>query len=100
MRVQFVCREHGPERLIAEAEIVFDEDTPLADLKLIGFSIWSHPGRLHVTFPSRSAGVGPQRKAFDYLRTVDSSTDPVRRVKTWILAEFEKWRKEALPCTA
>ena len=26
MRVQFVQKENGPERLVCEAEIVFDED--------------------------------------------------------------------------
>jgi hypothetical protein len=36
-RAQFTPRENGPERLVAEAEIHF-EDGPLAGMRLVGFS--------------------------------------------------------------
>ena len=42
MRVQFVERENGPERLVCEAEVFFD-DGPLAGMKLVGFSLWRAP---------------------------------------------------------
>ncbi len=59
MRVQFVERENGPERLVCEAEIVFEEEGPLAGMKLVGFSLWRSPdGDVFVTFPSRAFGAG------------------------------------------
>ena len=39
MRVQFVEKASGPERLVCDAEVLFDED-PLAGMKLVGFSLW------------------------------------------------------------
>src|SRR5512134_2306687 len=91
MRVQFVEREKGPERLVCEAELVFEEaDTPLSGMKLVGFSLWRSPeGEMFVTFPSRAAGVGTERRYFDYLRSVEGGAAEGRRVKAWILEEFE-----------
>lgn len=40
MRVQFVQKDSGPERLVCDAEIVFDEAGPLEGMKLVGFSLW------------------------------------------------------------
>ena len=40
MRVQFINRENGPERLVCDAEILFDEG-PLAGMKLVGFALWN-----------------------------------------------------------
>ena len=88
MRVQFVGRENGPERLVCEAEVVFDEE-PLTGMKLIGFSLWRSPeGEVYVTFPARSFGVGNERRYFDYLRSVEGAAAEVKRVKAWILEEF------------
>ena len=51
MRVQFVEKVNGPERLVCDAEVLFDED-PLAGMKLVGFSLWrSTDGDVYVTFP-------------------------------------------------
>jgi len=59
MKVQFVQRENGPERLVCEAEVVFDEGGPLTGMKLVGFSLWRSPdGEVYVTFPSRAFGAG------------------------------------------
>lgn len=89
MRVQFVEKQNGPERLVCEAEVVFDEPGPLAGMKLSGFSLWRSPeGELYVTFPSRPFGVGNERRYFDYLRPMEASGTDVRRVKAWILEEF------------
>jgi hypothetical protein len=89
MRVQFVERLNGPERLLCEAEIVFDEVGPLEGMKLVGFSVWrSQDGDPSVTFPARSFGAGGERRFFDLLRSTEPGGGEVRRVKDWILAEW------------
>jgi hypothetical protein len=89
MRVQFVQRETGPERLVCEAEVVFDEAGPLSGMKLVGFSLWRSPeGEVYVTFPSRAFGAGNDRRYFDYLRSVDGTVAEAKKVKAWIMEEF------------
>jgi hypothetical protein len=96
MRVQFVNKENGPERLVCDAEIVFEEDGALAGMKLVGFSMWrGADGDVYVTFPSRAFGGATERKFFDYLRAVDASGTAVRRVKDWILEEYRATRRAA-----
>ena len=91
MRVQFVERENGPERLACEAELVFDETGPLQGMKLVGFSLWRGPdGKVYVTFPSRAFGVGNDRKYFDYLRSVDGTAAPGKNLKAYIV---KSWRE-------
>ena len=90
VQVQFIPRQNGPERLVTEAEIHF-EDGPLAGMRLVGFSIWrSTEGELYVTFPSRAFGAGTERKYFDYLRGVDGSAETVKAAKAWILEESRR----------
>lgn len=89
MRVQFVEKENGPERLVCEAEIIFDEDGPLAGMKLVGFSLWRSPdGEVFVTFPSRAFGAGSERRYFDYLRSTEGTAGEAKRVKGWILDTY------------
>lgn len=89
MRVQFVDKQNGPERLVCDAEVVF-EDGPLAGMKLVGFSLWrSVDGEVYVTFPSRAFGTGTERKYFDYLRGADGTPAQARTVKDWILEEYK-----------
>ena len=84
MHVEFTPNSNGPERLAAEAAIVFDEPGPLEGLKLIGFSLWRSPeGEFYVTFPSRAFGAGNERRYFDYLRSTGADLGPVKRVKAW-----------------
>jgi len=91
MRVQFVDKENGPERLVCEAEVLFDEVGPLAGMKLVGFSLWRSPeGEVYVTFPSRAFGVGSERRFFDYLRSIEGSAQDAKRVKAWILEEYRQ----------
>ena len=88
MQVQFVARENGPERLVTEAEVLFD-DGPLAGTKLVGFSLWKSPdGEIYVTFPSRAFGTGTERRFFDFLRSVEGTSADARRVKAWILDSY------------
>lgn len=93
MKVAFVDRNNGPQNLICEAEIVFEEG-PLAGTKLIGFTLWrGKEGGRYVTFPSKSIGSGEDRKFFDYLRGVGKSTTSTRKVKDWISEEYKKQRE-------
>jgi hypothetical protein len=99
MRVSFVVRENGPERLVCEAEVLFGSECgPLAGMKLVGFSLWRSPeGEIFVTFPSRAFGTGNVRTFFDFLRssTGNGAADS-KRVKTWILEEYQK-RESLVP---
>ncbi len=91
MKVQFSEREGAPERLVCEAEIHFDDEGPLAGMRLVGFSLWRSPeGEVYVTFPSRAFGAGSERRFFDYLRAIDGTAEPVKRVKAWILGEYNR----------
>ena len=94
MRVQFVAKDNGPERLICDAELVFGEEAgPLSGMKLVGFSLWrTAEGEVSVTFPSRAFGAGTERRFFDYLRSAESAPGEVRRVKDWILDEYRQTR--------
>ena len=90
VQVQFVEKANGPERLVCEAELHFDEG-PLAGMRLVGFSLWrSAEGDIYVTFPSRAFGTATDRKYFDYLRSVDGSAEAVKHVKDWILEEYRR----------
>jgi hypothetical protein len=92
MRVQFVEKAGGPERLVCDAEVMFEE-FPLAGMKLVGFALWrTADGGLAVTFPSRAFGGGTERKFFEYLRSADGAVTDVRRVKDWILEEYRVTR--------
>jgi hypothetical protein len=90
MRVVFVERDNAPERLVCEAEVVFEAEAgPLAGMKLVGFSLWRSPeGEVYVTFPSRAFGTGTERRFFDFLRSVEGTSADARRVKAWILDSY------------
>ena len=97
MRVPFVTRENGPEKLVCDAEVVFGPECgPLVGMKLVGFALWrGAEGDVYVTFPSRSFGVANERKFFDYLRAAEGGAAEVKRVKEWILEEFRTSRRAA-----
>ena len=95
MRVVFVERDSAPERLVCEAEVVFEgEAGPLAGMKLVGFSLWRSPeGEVYVTFPSRAFGAGNERRFFDFLRSVEGTSADSKRVKAWILEQYRSSRE-------
>jgi hypothetical protein len=100
MRVVFVERDNAPERLVCEAEVVFEAEAgPLAGMKLVGFSLWRSPeGEVYVTFPSRAFGSGTERRFFDFLRSVEGTSADAKRVKAWILDAYgSRERPEASP---
>jgi len=95
MRVQFTTREGGPERLAAEAEILFDGTGSVLDgTKLAGFSVWASPeGEFYVTVPARAFGAGSDRRYFDFLRNQEAGSEAMKRVKAWILEAFKEWNQ-------
>jgi hypothetical protein len=92
MHVQFVHKATGPERLLCEAEMVFDDQGPLEGMKLVGFSLWRGAnGEVFVTFPSRAFGAGSERKFFDFLRSANGpNPELARRVKSWIVEQYQE----------
>jgi hypothetical protein len=95
MQVHFQARENGPERLVCEAEIHFEEGA-LSGAKLVGCCLWrSADGEVYVTFPSRAFGAGSERRYFDYLRAVEGDGETVKRVKAWILDAYTKVKAAA-----
>jgi len=96
MRMEFTSRTGGPERLVCDAELIFDEAGPLEGMKLIGFTLWrSAEGELYVTFPSRSWGTGAERRFYDFLRSVEASSSTVARVKAWIVEQWNARQRAA-----
>ena len=91
MRIEFVQRENGPERLVCEAELVFDaSDGVLDGLKLLGFCIWrSADGELRVTFPSKTYGAASGHRFFDLLRAQNGTPKPVKTLKAWMIEQFD-----------
>jgi len=93
-KVQFVARDNGPERLVCEAELVFEGEGPLGGMKLVGFSLWRDAeGEVFVTFPSRAFGAGGERRYFDYIRSVEGNGAHAKALKAWILEEYRSQRK-------
>ena len=66
----------NPAGKLAEAELHFGGESPLAGMKLIGFSIWERRGGngRNVTFPARSYSVNGERRSFALLRPVVDTT--------------------------
>ncbi len=84
----------NPPGKLAEAELHFGGDSPLAGLKLIGFSIWERRGSngRNVTFPARSYVVNGDRRAFALLRPIVDTTaqTAVRDLILDAYAEYEE----------
>jgi len=90
MRVVFQEKVNGPERLVCDAEVVFEaESGALAGMKLVGFCLWrSAEGEIFVSLPSRPFGGGAERRYFDLLRSVEGQAADLKRVKAWILEAY------------
>ena len=95
MTVKITPNDRGnPAGKLADAELHFTGESPLAGLKLIGFSIWerrSGTGR-NVTFPARQYSVNGERRSFALLRPVADATaqDRIREAILDAFAEYEE----------
>lgn len=92
MQVIFVHRSNGPQNLVCDAEVIFDDTSRFSRMKLVGFALWrDQAGDLYVTFPCRGFGAGPERRYFDLLRPVDPvDLTSAKAVRSWILAEYRR----------
>ena len=93
--VKIVPNDRGnPPGKLADAEVHFGGEWPLAGLKLIGFGIWERRGGTgrNVTFPARQYSVNGERRSFALLRPVvdASAQDRIRDLILEAYAEFEK----------
>ena len=100
MTVKITPNDKGnPPGKLAEAELHFGGDSPLAGLKLIGFSIWERRGGngRNVTFPARSYAINGERRSFALLRPVVDTTaqTAVRERILDAYAEFEEAAERA-----
>ena len=91
----------NPAGKLADAELHFDGEAPLAGLKLIGFSIWERRGGngRNVTFPARQYSVNGERRSFALLRPVVDTTAQ-NAVRDRILEAYAEYEKAAETATA
>ncbi len=82
-----------PKNHAADVEIVFDEEGPLAGLKLVGLALWRQTnGELSVTLPARKLEGGKGRDFwFDLLRAEDGpdAQERIQRFKAAVLAAYD-----------
>ena len=91
----------NPPGKLAEAELHFGGYSPLAGLKLIGFSIWERRGGngRNVTFPARSYVVNGDRRSFALLRPIVDTTAQTN-VRDLILEAYAQYEEVAEAATA
>ena len=102
MTVKITPNDKGnPPGKLAEAELHFGGQSPLAGLKLIGFSIWERRGGngRNVTFPARQYSVNGERRSFALLRPVVDTTAQ-NAVRDRILEAFAEYEQAAETATA
>src|SRR5881394_3203313 len=76
----------NPAGKLADAELHFGGESPLAGLKLIGFSIWERRGGTgrNVTFPARQYSMNGERRSFALLRPI-GDTAAQERIRDLVL---------------
>ena len=86
----------NPPGKLADAELHFGGESPLAGMKLIGFSIWERRGDngRNVTFPARSYVVNGDRRAFALLRPIVDTTAQTN-VRDLILDAYAEYEEVA-----
>lgn len=73
LTIKITANDRGnPPGKLADVELHFSGESPLAGLKLIGFSVWERRGGTgrNVTFPARSYAVNGERRSFALLRPI------------------------------
>ena len=102
MTVKITPNDKGnPAGKLADAELHFGGQSPLAGLKLIGFSIWERRGGngRNVTFPARSYSINGERRSFALLRPVVDTTAQ-EAVRERILEAYAEYEEAAERATA
>ena len=102
MTVKITPNDKGnPAGKLADAELHFGGQSPLAGLKLIGFSIWERRGGngRNVTFPARSYVVNGDRRSFALLRPIVDTTAQTA-VRDLILEAYAQYEEVAEAATA
>jgi hypothetical protein len=102
MTVKITPNDKGnPAGKLADAELHFGGQSPLAGLKLIGFSIWERRGGngRNVTFPARSYVVNGDRRSFALLRPIVDTTAQ-EAVRERILEAYAVYEDAAERATA
>ena len=91
----------NPAGKLADAELHFGGESPLAGMKLIGFSIWERRGGSgrNVTFPARSYAINGERRSFALLRPVVDTTAQ-NAVRDHILDAYAEYEHAAEAATA
>ena len=76
-------------------------ESPLAGLKLIGFSIWERRGGTgrNVTFPARQYSVNGERRSFALLRPIVDTTAQ-NAVRDRILEAYAEYEEAAATASA
>src|SRR5471032_187057 len=102
LTVKITPNDRGnPPGKLADAELHFGGESPLAGLKLIGFSIWERRGGSgrNVTFPARSYAINGDRRAFALLRPIVDTTAQ-EAVRDRILEAYAQYEEVAEAATA
>ena len=91
----------NPAGKLADAELHFGGESPLAGLKLIGFSIWERRGGSgrNVTCPARQYSINGERRSFALLRPVVDATAQ-EAVRERILEAYAEYEEVATAATA
>jgi hypothetical protein len=102
LTVKITPNDRGnPPGKLADAELHFGGESPLAGLKLIGFGIWERRGGTgrNVTFPARQYSVNGERRSFALLRPVVDTTAQ-SAVRDRILEAYAEYEEAAATATA
>ena len=97
LTVKIIANDRGnPPGKLADAELHFGGESPLAGLKLIGFAIWERRGGTgrNVTFPARQYSVNGERRSFSLLRPVQDTTAQ-NAIRDRILEAYAEYEQAA-----
>jgi hypothetical protein len=97
LTIRITANDRGnPPGKIADVELHFNGDSPLAGLKLIGFSVWERRGGTgrNVTFPARSYSVNGERRSFALLRPIVDATAQ-NAIRDRILEAYAEYEERA-----
>jgi hypothetical protein len=96
LKIKITANDRGnPPGKLADVELHFRGESPLAGLKLTGFSVWERRGGTgrNVTFPARSYSVNGERRSFALLRPIVDATAQ-NTIRDRILAAYAEYEAE------